>query len=54
MADDKIKSEYDAVCGKLNMDQGSMDAAWESYKSIKDYYTLEVGFYFNTCNYDWS
>lgn len=37
-----IGSKYAAVCEQLNMDQGSMDAAWSSYQSIRDNYTLEV------------
>ena len=38
----KVKSDFEAVCRKLNMDQDSMDAAWTSYDKIKDNYTLEV------------
>ena len=38
----RIKSDFEAVCRKLNMDQDSMDAAWASYDKIKDNYTLEV------------
>lgn len=38
----KVKSNFEAVCRKLNMDQDSMDAAWTSYDKIKDNYTLEV------------
>ena len=38
-----VRQEYEAVCSKLNMDQGSMEAAWTSYKETRDYYTLEVG-----------
>lgn len=38
----KIREDYEAVCGKLNMDQVSMDSAWTSYTDIRDYYTLEV------------
>ena len=37
-----IERNYAAVCGQLNMDQGSMEAAWSSYQSIRDNYTLEV------------
>ena len=37
-----VRSDYDAVCCKLNLDRESMDAAWESYIAIKDFYTLEV------------
>lgn len=40
--EDKIREDYEAVCGKLNMDQASMDTAWKSYTGIRDYYTLEV------------
>ena len=38
----RIKSDFEAVCRKLNMDHDSMDAAWTSYDKIKDNYTLEV------------
>lgn len=38
----QIRLEYEAVCSKLNMDQQSMEDAWSSYASTRDYYTLEV------------
>lgn len=38
----RVKSDFEAACRKLNMDKGSMDAAWSSYDKIKDNYTLEV------------
>lgn len=38
----RVKSDFEAVCRKLNMDQDSMEAAWTSYDKIKDNYTLEV------------
>lgn len=38
----RVKSDFEAACRKLNMDQDSMEAAWTSYDKIKDHYTLEV------------
>ena len=39
----EIRREYEDVCGKLNMDQPSMESAWTSYTEIRDDYALEVG-----------
>lgn len=38
----QVKTDFEAACRKLNMDQDSMDAAWTSYDKIKDNFTLEV------------
>lgn len=38
----KIREDYEAVCSKLNMDQPSMQSAWDSYKDISNYFALEV------------
>jgi len=42
LEENKIREDYESVCGKLNMDQESMDSAWKAYTDIRDYYTLEV------------
>ena len=38
-----MKEKYDRVCGELNLDQESMEAAWASYETINNDYVLEVG-----------
>lgn len=38
----QIRQDYEAVCSKLNMDQSSMESAWDSYTKTRDYYALEV------------
>ena len=36
------RQRYEQVCGKLNLDEQSMDAAWDSYKAINNDFGLDV------------
>lgn len=41
-SDDHIYSRYKDLCKDLNMDSNTTAAAWDSYESIRQNYTLEV------------
>ena len=38
----RVSAEYASLCRELNMDASTGEAAWNSYKQIKQNYTLEV------------
>ncbi len=39
---ESVKSAYDEVCHRLNMDAESKEDAWSTYTRIRECYTLEV------------
>jgi transcription initiation factor TFIIIB Brf1 subunit/transcription initiation factor TFIIB len=41
MNQDKVQTQYDEVCGQLNLDEEAKENAWKSYKAIYNDYILE-------------
>ena len=40
--DEETKENFEDVCRRLNLDQGAKRHAWDSYCTIKEYFTLQV------------
>ena len=37
-----VRAGYESVCAELNMDEQTVDNAWNSYEAINNDYVLEV------------
>lgn len=42
--EEKIEKEHKELCLELNMDTSAATASWDSYNSIRENCSLEVGF----------
>ena len=37
-----VREDFDQLCSELNIDQATIEAAWNDFVAIKQKYTLEV------------
>lgn len=41
--DERIKRKYEHICKQLEIDDSILNSTWDSYRSIRNDHTLEVG-----------